>query len=139
MEGFGRLYNQWDDGRQPVRRRRWLLRYPPTSSQRARILADVFSAESSALLLKAMGTKDKGAALNSPPLGKGGQGGSQNLHPKAVKLGHSRDQGGRFSAVGGYVALDPPNPPLAKGGRKSEHLRHDFCPAWVAGEARPMG
>ncbi len=73
--------------------------------------------QSSALLLKALETKEKGEALNSPPLGKGGQGGSQNLHLKAVKFAHEDIRAGALLPWV-VTSRQTPQPPLAKGGER---------------------
>ncbi len=122
------------DGPRPVQLGNFSCSYRPA----AQVLKTPSVITAISFLLTALETKDKGEALNSPPLGKGGQGGSQNLHPKAVKFAHEIRAGAFLPWV--VTSRQTPQPPLAKGGERGA-FRPRFVGSrlWVAGEARTMG
>src|SRR3954454_5221812 len=63
----------------------------------------------------------------SPPLDKGGLGGSRSLHLNAeisVRRESAANFSGKNDSAIGSVTSDPPNPPLLRGGEKRHRILH---------------
>ena len=124
---------------EPGRCRRWLRRYPPIPRGVRGFQPSSSAPKVRCFCLKHSERRMKAKPSNSPPLGKGGQGGSQNLHAKAVKLAHEEIRAGAFLSSVDTSRQTPPTPPCQGERRGAFRPRFVGSRLWVAGEACTMG